>query len=199
MEMATQTSGRLRQVSWESYGPFTVFDIETTGMSPVNDRIVELAAVRIAKDGTLTHFSTLINPGRPIPARATAVHNINDEMVKDAPFFEDIAEDFHRFIAGSTLVAHNAIFDLAFIQESFFRGGFPIWEGKTIDTLKLVKQTHPGLPSYSLQNLRAHFRLETAPGMNPHRAAADVEWTRQLLGILITAMHKQHNKFSLKE
>lgn len=163
-------------------------------MSPVNDRIVELAAVRIAKDGTLTHFSTLINPGRPIPARATAVHNINDEMVKDAPFFEDIAEDFHRFIAGSTLVAHNAIFDLAFIQESFFRGGFKLWEGKTLNTVKIVKKTHPGLPNYKLQSLRHYFGLETTPGMNPHRAAADVEWTRQLLGILINALVMQTSK-----
>ncbi|MBR2633272.1 MAG: 3'-5' exonuclease [Lentisphaeria bacterium] len=185
-------------MNWCSQGPFSIFDIETTGMSPVNDRIVELAAVRVECDGSLRHFSYLVNPGRHIPARATQVHNITDEMVKNAPFFEDIAEEFLDFISGSRLVAHNAIFDLSFIQESFFRGGFPLWDGKTIDTVKLARMTHPGLPSYSLQNLRAHFRLETAPGMNPHRAAADVEWTRQLLGILITAMHKQHNKFSLK-
>ncbi len=192
--MAAQTSGRLRQVSWESYGPFTVFDIETTGGSPVNDRIVELAAVRIACDGTLSHFSTLINPARPIPSRAVAVHNITDGMVKDAPFFEDIAGDFHNFISGSILVAHNARFDLSFIQESFFRCGFPVWEGKTLDSLKLVRKTHPGLPSYKLQNLRHYFGLETAPGMNPHRAAADVEWTRQLLGIIFNVMLKQTNR-----
>ena len=189
--MAAQTSGWLRKVTWESYGPFTVFDIETTGMSPVYDRIVELAAVRIACDGTLSHFSTLINPGCPIPSRATAVHNISNEMVKNAPFFEDIAGEFQDFISGSTLVAHNARFDLSFIQESFFRGGFQLWKGKTLDSLRLVKQTHPGLPSYRLQNLRHYFGLKTAPGMNPHRAAADVEWTRQLLGIVLNIMLKQ--------
>ena len=186
--MAAQTPGWLRQVSWESYGPFSVFDIETTGMSPVNDRIVELAAVRIDRDGTLTHFSTLLNPGRPIPSRATAVHHISDEMVKNAPFFEDIAEEFHQFIDGSTLVAHNARFDLSFIQESFYRGGFKLWDGKTLDTLKIVRKTHPKLPNYNLQALRHLFGLETTPGMNPHRAAADVEWTRQLLGILINIL-----------
>ena len=159
-------------------------------MSPVNDRIVELAAVRIDTDGALSHFSTLINPGRSIPVRATAVHHISNDMVKNAPFFEDIAEEFHQFIAGSKLVAHNAHFDLSFIQESFYRGGFPVWEGKTLDTLKVVKKTHPGLPHYNLQYLRHWFGLETAPGMNPHRAAADVEWTRQLLGYLIPALIK---------
>lgn len=194
MEMAAQTSGRIRQVSWVSYGPFTIFDVETTGVDPVRDRIVELAAVRVKCDGELEHFSTLINPGRHIPESSSAIHNITDDMVKNAPFFEDIADDFHRFIANSTLVAHNARFDLSFIQESFFRCGFPLWEGKTLDSLKLVRNTHPGLPSYRLQNLRSYFGLTSTPGMNPHRAAADVEWTRQLLGIIMTAMMKKSNQ-----
>ena len=181
-------------MSWCACGPFTVFDIETTGVDPVRDRIVELAAVRIKCDGELEHFSTLINPGRPIPARASAVHHITDDMVKSAPFFEDIADDFHAFIADSILVAHNARFDLSFIQESFFRSGFPLWEGKTLDSLKLVRTTHPGLPSYKLQHLRGYFGLVSTPGMNPHRAAADVEWTRQLLEIIMTAMMKKAGK-----
>lgn len=187
--MAAQTPRGLRQVIWCAKGPYTVFDIETTGMSPVYDRIVELAAVRISCDGSLEHFSTLVNPGFHIPERATNIHNITDFMVKDAHFFEDIAQDFHNFIAGSTLVAHNARFDLSFIQESFHRGGFPVWQGSTMDSLRLARDTYPGLPSYSLQNLRQHFKLATAPGMNPHRAAADVEWTRQLLEILLTAVY----------
>lgn len=163
-------------------------------MSPVYDRIVELAAVRIECDGHLEHFSTLINPGRNIPARATAVHHITNEMVRCAPFFEDIAEDFHRFISGSILVAHNARFDLSFIQESFHRGGFPTWEGYTLDTLKMSKDLLPKYPSYSLQNLRSRLGLVSTPGMNPHRAAADVEWTRQLLEILMTIMANAEKK-----
>ena len=182
--------------SWCSCGPFTVFDIETTGMNPVYDRIVELAAVRIACDGSLSHFSTLINPGRKIPCRAMSVHNITDEMVKNAPYFEEIAGDFLDFASGSVLVAHNARFDLSFVQESLARCGMPLWEGKTLDSLALARTTHPGLTSYSLQNLRSHFGLRSTPGMNPHRAAADVEWTRQLLEILITSLlNKQKSSF----
>ena len=165
-------------------------------MSPVYDRIVELAAVRIGLDGSLEHFSYLINPGRHIPARASAVHHITDDMVRNAPYFEDIAGEFLDFISGSTLVAHNAKFDLSFLQESLFRSGFPLWQGKTLDSLKLAKGTYPGLKSYSLQNLRGHFGLKSTPGMNPHRAAADVEWTRQLLGILLTAINEQQKLFS---
>ena len=181
-------------MEWYSYGPFTIFDIETTGGDPVRDRIVELAAVRVNCDGTLEHFSTLINPGRHITVSATNVHHITDEMVKNAPYFEDIAEEFQSLIAGSTLVAHNARFDLSFIQESFFRCGFPVWEGKTIDSLRLVRKMYPGLDCYKLQSLRGYFGLTSTPGMNPHRAAADVEWTRQLFGIIYTALIETQKK-----
>ena len=79
---------------WHELGPFTVFDVETTGMSPANDRIVELAAIRVEADGTLQRFQTLIHPGRPIPAAATAVHHISDEMVSTAPRFKEAVRGF---------------------------------------------------------------------------------------------------------
>ncbi|WP_176011867.1 PolC-type DNA polymerase III [Victivallis sp. Marseille-Q1083] len=168
---------------WHSLGPFTVFDLETTGMSAVHDRIVELAAVRIELDGTMTAYQSLVNPGRRIPYGAAAVHHITDEMVAAAPGFSEVAYRFLELAAGSTLVAHNARFDLSFLQESLARCGLPLWQGKTMDSLRLVRQTYKGLPSYSLQNLRRIFRLEdTLEGMQAHRAGADVAWTVQLLG-----------------
>ena len=171
---------------WSELGPFTVFDLETTGMSPTEDRIVELAAVRIERDGEVTRYQSLINPGRPIPGRATAVHHISDGMVADAPRFSEVGRAFLEFAAESTLVAHNAYFDLGFLQESLARTGLPLWKGKTLDSCRLLKRTHPGLASYSLQSLRGYFRLETAAGMCAHRAAADVEWTCQVLEIALT-------------
>ena len=66
----------------------------------------------------------------------------------------------------------------------------PLWKGKTLDTLRLLKNTHPGLPSYKLQSLRAIFQLETADNMMAHRADADVEWTLQILEIALTAALK---------
>lgn len=190
MEVAAQTSGRICQLIWHELGPFTIFDLETTGRSPVYHRIVELAALRIEKDGSITRYQSLINPGCLIPREATAVHHITDEMVQAAPHFAIVGREFLNFAEDSTLVAHNARFDLSFLQESLARTGLPLWKNKTMDSLKLIRTTHPGLPSYSLQNLRARFRLDSDNTMQAHRAAADVEWTKQVLEIALTAAIK---------
>ena len=180
-------------MKWLAQGPFTVFDVETTGMSPVYDRIVEIAALRIEQDGSQKRFSTLVNPGRYIPPAATRVHHITNEMVSSAPYFDTVGAEFSEFISGSTLVAHNARFDLSFLQESLARCGLPLWEGKTLDTLRLVRSTHPGLRSYKLQDLRITLDLECAGG-TAHRAGSDVEWTavllRKSLNVLIESLQK---------
>ncbi len=176
--------------NWYKHGPFTVFDVETTGMSPARDRMVEIAAARIETDGKVTRWQTLLNPGCQIPYAATRVHRITDEMVKDAPSFSDAGFEFLDFARDTTLVAHNARFDLGFLQESLARHGLELWRGKTMDTIRLMKQAYAGLPSYSLQNLRQAFKLDDYDGQQAHRAAADVEWTIQILGIAMTALIK---------
>ena len=175
---------------WCKHGPFTVFDVETTGMSPARDRMVEIAAARIEPDGKVTRWQTLLNPGCLIPYAATRVHRITDEMVKDAPCFSDAGFEFLDFARDTILVAHNARFDLGFLQESLARHGLELWRGKTMDTIRLMKQAYAGLPSYSLQNLRQAFKLDDYDGQQAHRAAADVEWTIQILGIAMTALIK---------
>lgn len=192
MEVATQTSERVRELTWHELGPFTVFDVETTGMSPTNDRIVEIAAVRIDPGGKLERFQTLIHPGRRIPPAATSVHHISDDMVQDAPNFKEAILGFLQLAEESTLVAHNALFDLGFLQEGLARVGLPLWNGKTLDSLRLLRKTHPGLPSYSLQSLRAYFQLPSEKGMNAHRAGADVEWTILVLEIALTEALKRN-------
>ena len=174
-------------MNWYDLGPFTVFDLETTGMSPVNDRIVEIAALRVDLTGEFSEYHTLLNPGRKIPPGASRVHHITDEMVADAPRFQHIGHDFLEFARNSTLVAHNARFDLSFLQESLARCGLPLWQGKTMDSIVLLKKSHANLPSYSLQNLRAHFRLDDImPDMQAHRAGSDVRWTMDLLAMALT-------------
>ena len=168
-------------MKWYELGPFTVFDVETTGMSPACDRIVELAAVRIDTDGTEREFQTLIDPGCSIPDGVVRIHHITNEMVVGAPRFPAAGKLFTDFARGSTLVAHNARFDLGFLQESLARCGQELWKGKTIDTVRLLKRTHPGLPSYRLQSLRLYFRLPSPEEMQAHRAGSDVRWTVQLL------------------
>lgn len=173
---------------WCELGPFTVFDVETTGMSPSRDRIVEIAATRIDQDAHITRWQTLINPDCQIPYGATRIHHITDAMVADAPSFSDAGFTFMDLARNSTLVAHNARFDLGFLQESLARHGLELWRGKTMDTIKLMKQAYAGLPSYSLQNLRHAFKLDDYEGQQAHRAAADVEWTIQILQIALTAL-----------
>ena len=167
---------------WFELGPFTVFDLETTGMSAVYDRVVEIAARRIDPDGSESCFQTLVNPGRSIPSAVSAVHHITDDMVADSPRFSGAARRFLEFSEGSTLVAHNARFDLSFLQEGLARCGLPLWRGKTLDSLRLVRRCWPGLPSYRLQDLRLLLRLDDEAGNDQaHRAGADVYWTTQVL------------------
>lgn len=164
---------------WFKIGPFTIFDVETTGMSPVNDRIVEIASVRIDQDGSKTRYSTLINPGCTITDKLTEVHGINNEMVKNEKTFKTVGYEFTKFAEKTTLVAHNARFDLSFLQESLARNGIQIWQGKTLDTIPIIKKAFPGLPSYSLQHLRFALGLKNNNGP-AHRAFADVEWTLEI-------------------
>lgn len=174
-------------MEWFELGPFTVFDLETTGMSPVNDRIVEIAAMRVEITGRFSEFHTLLNPGRHIPSGASRVHHITDDMVENSPRFQHIGHDFLEFARNSTLVAHNARFDLSFLQESLARCGLPLWQGKTMDSLLLVRKLYPGLPSYSLQNLRGVLKLDrTEDDLSAHRAGDDVVWTMRLLETLLT-------------
>lgn len=184
--MAAEIPGRIRRLKWYELGPFTVFDVETTGMSPTGDRIVELAALRVDQDGSEREFHTLVNPERPIPSAVISIHHITDDMVIGAPHFSTVGKMFLDFACGSTLAAHNARFDLGFLQESLARCGLPLWEGKTIDTIRLVRKTHPGLPSYRLQSLRALFQLDSTDSMQAHRADSDVRWTMEVLEIALT-------------
>lgn len=182
MEVAAQVPRRVRELKWHELGPFTVFDFETTGMSPVYDRVVELAALRIEADGAESSFQRLVDPGRPIPPGVSCIHHITDDMVAGAPRFAAVAREFLDFAEGTTLVAHNAIFDLGFLQEGLARCGLPLWRGKTLDSVKLARRCFPGLASYRLQNLRQALRLDDEPGNDQaHRAGADVFWTMQVL------------------
>ena len=154
------------------------FDTETTGLSPTRGHIVELGAVKF-KDGTIIGATNwLINPGEPIPAAATAVHHITDDMVKDKPRFAEIYPEFKAFVGDGVLMAHNAPFDVRFMREEIKRiPGEPLPENKVLDSLRLFRHWMPGLESYQLADLARHVGLEEGQF---HRATDDARFTVQI-------------------
>ena len=139
---------------------FVAFDVETTGLDPRFDRIVEIGAVKFDKKGIIARFSTLVNPGIPMPAEAARVNNITDRMLVDKPSLDEVYPDFQLFVRNSVLTAHNAPFDLSFIK----------LPNRIIDTLILSRELLPGHMSYSLQNLALDLQL---PSVDAHRAEND--------------------------
>ena len=157
------------------------YDTETTGIRPDKDRIIEIAAYDPTLDRT---FDQLINPGCPIPKEASAIHNITDVMVENAPSFAEVAEQFAHFCEGDVvLIAHNNdAFDLPFIKSEFARHQVPFPTFPTIDSLKFSRKYRPDLPRHSLQHLREYHGIEAN---NAHRALDDVIILHQVFSLMI--------------
>ena len=155
-------------------GRYLVLDTETTGLIPETDRVVELAAhsVDLATGAVTPVFDQLINPGRPIPPEASAIHHLVDRDVAGAPSMEQVWADFAPLLAQhDAIVAHNARFD---------RGFLPPTAEPWICTLRLARHLWPEAPRHSNQVLRYWLHLEVdAPA--PHRAADDTRVTAAIL------------------
>ncbi len=154
--------------------PFVVIDVETTGLLPAEDRIVEVGAIRLIGGKEDGRFHSMIHPGRPMPEAARAKNGISDEMLKDAPSFDKIAADLRKFMAGSVLVAQNAEFDVAFLNNEFCRAGMSKLAMPALDTIPLARKVKPGLPTYNLDNLAYHFKVKFK---ERHRSIGDCEVT----------------------
>ncbi len=146
------------------------YDTETTGVKSDSDKIIEIAAYDAEND---TSFVSLINPEMPIPPESSRIHNITDDMVKDAPTFGEVGKSLIEFCSGEVvLIAHNNdAFDKPFLEKEFKRAGVTIPEWSYIDTLKWARKYRPDLPRHSLQHLREVFGFEAN---NAHRALDDV-------------------------
>lgn len=159
---------------------FVVFDVETTGLSPLNgDRILEIAALRVKGNKILDEFTSLINPRRDIPIEAQRVHNITPDMIADAPFAEDVLPDLVDFIGGATLAGHNVKFDLDFVCYELASFGRKLNDATpAFDTLKMSKRLVSHLRSHKLSYLAHSFGI---PIDETHRALADVKLTINVL------------------
>jgi DNA polymerase-3 subunit epsilon len=161
---------------------FVVVDLETTGQSPDTTGITEIGAVRIENGKEVGRFDTLVNPGRPIPPYVAKLTGITDDMVADAPPIEELIQGFVDFSADAILVAHNAAFDAALLDQMTRRIlGRPLGL-PSLCTLKLTRVLMPELTKASLDALSEHFELTSEAR---HRAMADAELTTSVLERLI--------------
>ena len=153
-----------------------VFDIETTGFSAVTDRIIEIGAVKV-EDGKITDkFSTFVNPKRPIPFRITELTSITDEMVIDSPDIETILPQFIEFIGDAVLVAHNASFDVGFIEQNCKRQKIEA-DFTYVDTVALARVLLPALNRFKLDTVAKALNISLE---NHHRAVDDAGCTAEI-------------------
>jgi DNA polymerase-3 subunit alpha (Gram-positive type) len=155
---------------------FVVFDIETTGFSQTNDRIIEIGAVKVVGGQITDKYSTFVNPEVPIPFEIEQLTSIRDDMVIDSPTIEIILPEFLQFCEGCVLVAHNASFDVGFINKNAERMGITT-NFTVIDTVGLSRILLPELSRYKLNVVAKalHVSLE-----NHHRAVDDAGATAEI-------------------
>ena len=134
---------------------YVVIDLETTGLNPVDNDIVQIAALKFINHTERDRFSTYLSPVVPISREAASVNHINSRMLKGKPYLEDISDQLMDFIDGFTLVAHNAKFDIPFLQT---RLGFRI-ENSVIDTIFLARYCIKGVENYKLETLKKYLGL----------------------------------------
>jgi DNA polymerase III epsilon subunit family exonuclease len=157
---------------------YLALDFETTGLYPAIHRVVEIGALRfrLGQDGEPieeARFASLVDPGVPIPDDARAIHGISNADLSGAPPFSTVASALLTLAEGSVIVAHNASFDLSFLDAELGRLGMRRASGETVDTVVLARRAFPGLKSYKLGALAS--ALGITPGLQ-HRALDDA-WT----------------------
>ena len=158
--------------------PLVVFDIESTGVVPQRDRIVEIAVMKIMPDGSSRTTVRRLNPGMPIPPGATAIHGISDADVADCPFFEDIADKLLSYLDGCDLAGYNISgFDVPLLENEFKRAGLDLQTSsrKIVDAYAIFCKLYP-------RTLTAAYKFFCGKDLeNAHGAAADTEATWEVL------------------
>ena len=151
-------------------------DLETTGTNPVSDRITEIGLVEVDADGRATHWSSLVNPGVGIPAFIQSLTGISNDMVRNAPTFDELAPALHDRLQGALFIAHNARFDYGFLRNAFSQAGLP-FKSDVLCTVKLSRALYPQERKHNLDTLIERHQLQ--PG-GRHRALADADLLWQL-------------------
>ena len=161
---------------------YVVFDLETTGLSPVSDRIIEIGAVKIKERKIVDRFSAFVNPQIPIPFNIQQLTGINDSMVENADTIETILPQFLEFCKDAVLVAHNAGFDVSFIKEKTRQILNREFNCTVADTVALSRALLPALAKFTLDNVAKSLSVKLK---NHHRAVDDAECCADIFLVLI--------------
>lgn len=173
-------------------GTYVVFDVETTGLSAVYDTIIELAAVKMHKGNVIETFEQFIDPGHPLSKTTVELTGITDEMVRGSKSEEEVLRLFLEFSKDTILVAHNASFDMGFLNTSYGKYGIPEAENPVIDTLELARFLYPDLKRFGLGVLSKKFGVNLE---QHHRAVYDAEATGHLAWIFVKEAMEKHEMF----
>lgn len=157
---------------------YCLFDLETTGISPYKDEVIEISAVKVISGKIVDEFSTLVNPRRAIPYQASLVNNITDDMVVNAPFFEEALKNFLEFAGELVLVGHNiGSFDMKFLYRDAEKFWGKVPNNDYIDTLPFARKILPKLSHHRLTDLAAYYGISTD---GAHRALNDCKMNQQV-------------------
>ncbi len=175
---------------------YCVFDVETTGLSPYKNKIIEIAIVKVSNLKIVDKYDTFINPGRQIPFFITNLTGINDDDVYDAPFFDEAADEIVNFIGDDILIAHNLAFDQSFLKTELKNCDREKINNPGVCTVKLARRLYPDLRSKSLSSVSSHLRLKNK---DAHRAFGDAEVTAKVLIKMLKALKEKHELESVEE
>ena len=174
--------------------PVVVFDIETTGFSPISSKIIEIGAVKLVNGTVEDRFSSFVNPGVPIPYKIEKLTGINDAMVLDAPDISEVLPEFLKFCDGCFLAAHNSDFDCGFIKKNCADLGQE-YAFISLDTVALARCLLPELKNYRLETVAKKLEI---PLDNHHRAVDDAACTAQIF-LELQKLLKEREIHTLKE
>lgn len=182
---------KISELSSRLFRMYAIVDIETTGAYASGHAITEIAILLHDGQQITGQFQSLVNPHQQIPRYITALTGITNEMVEDAPSFEDIAEQVYQLLEGRVFIAHSVNFDFPFVKGHLGRCGYDL-QVKKLCTVRLSRKLVPGFPSYSLGNLCHSLGI---PLEDRHRAAGDAAATARLFSYLL---QRDEEKFILK-
>ena len=174
--------------------PCVVFDIETTGFSPVRDQIIEIGAVKVVEGKIVDRYSTFVNPDVPIPFKIENLTGINDQMVMDSPMIDVILPEFLEFCKGCVLVAHNASFDVGFIRTKAEQQGISV-DFTVVDTVGLARMLLPTISKFKLNIVAKALNISLE---NHHRAVDDAGATAEIF-VRFIKMLKEREIFTLAQ